>query len=53
MDKCSGCFEDVHEPSDYTKCGEIIDWLRRYWLFKKNCSVEYDIQVAVHRDIFL
>jgi hypothetical protein len=27
-----------NEPSDFIKCGEFLDWLRNYYIFKKDCA---------------
>ena len=43
MGKCSGCCENGDERSGYTKCGEIINYMRRCWLFKKGCSMELQL----------
>ena len=36
----AGCYVCGNEPSGYIKCGEFLDWLRKYQLLKKDCSVE-------------
>jgi hypothetical protein len=33
-----GAFVDVNEPSGVVECGEILDWLRKYWLLKRDSA---------------
>ena len=34
----AGCCESGDEVSGSIKCGEFFDWLRNYWLFKKDSA---------------
>ena len=35
----SGTCECGNEPSGFIKCGELLDWLRNGWLYKKESAV--------------
>ena len=33
-----GACVDVNEPSCVVECGEFLDWLRNYWLLKRDSA---------------
>ena len=41
-----GCFECGNELSVSIKCGEFLDWLRKWYFIKKDCADRVSVLVG-------